>query len=184
MIHFIYRSKGKDKRGVRKLWANGIRFSACIFGVSLGLFLRFVSYRIGGRNAHSRFMFLSNGVLGGLFLYGFVHTVAMRRQIKKLRGANQFAIWCRRVQVEDTRREQGIKPRYNINGEDFYDIKDFGDAAVLLRASIAPAAEPETLLRPAAGTATPAENLLRPSAAPQTAQTKTQTSANGRSDAP
>ncbi len=92
--------------------------------------------------------------------------------------------------------EQGIRPRYNINGEDFYAIEDFGDAAVLLRASVAPLAGPETLLRPAIGTQTPEETLLRPSSvvsqtAPQSeptiaqaAQSETQTLTNGKSDTP
>lgn len=98
-------------------------------------------------------------------MYFPVQSVLMRRRIKKLNNADSISS---RFGVEAERlttfaEEQGIKPRYNINGEDFYDIKDFGDAAVLLRASVAPAAEPETLLRPAAGTVTDAENLLRPS---------------------
>ena len=110
----------------------------------------------------------------------------MRRRIKKLSGAvsigSRFGVDAERLTT--FAEEQGIKPRYNINGEDFYDLKDFGDAAVLLRASVAPAAERETLLRPAAGSATPAENLLRPSAMPQAAQTETQPLTNERSDAP
>jgi hypothetical protein len=59
--------------------------------------------------------------------------------------------------------EQGIKPRYNINGQDFYEITDFGDAATLLRASSASVSQRETWLRPAAQTETPPELLLRAS---------------------
>jgi hypothetical protein len=58
--------------------------------------------------------------------------------------------------------EQQIKPRYNINGRDFYDLNDLGDAATLLRASAPPVA-PETLLRAAAHVETPQEQLLRAS---------------------
>lgn len=57
--------------------------------------------------------------------------------------------------------QRGAEPRYNLNGRDFYDVRDFGDAVSLLRSSQAPAAQPETLLRPAARAETPQDNLLR-----------------------
>ncbi len=117
-------------------------------------------------------------------LYPFIRfawqNLKIRRELKRLHNTDEVGF---RFGVEAERltafaEEQGIRPRYNINGKDFYAMEDFGDAAVLLRASVAPLAGPETLLRPAIGTQTPAETLLRPSSgitqsAPQTASQAT-----------
>lgn len=168
-ISTVYRSKGSDKRGVQQIqgkWNTlSIFWTAYLIFAGIG-FVSLLLWRIkqgmSTGTAVCASILLSMALL---FMYFPVQSVLMRRRIKKLNNADSISS---RFGVEAERlttfaEEQGIKPRYNINGEDFYDIKDFGDAAVLLRASVAPAAEPETLLRPAAGTVTDAENLLRPS---------------------
>lgn len=57
--------------------------------------------------------------------------------------------------------ERNIRPRYNIDGKDYYDPADFKDAVTLLRAAQQPTS-PDTLLRPATNAQTPPEQLLRP----------------------
>ena len=59
---------------------------------------------------------------------------------------------------------QGIVPRYNINGRDFYRVEDF-DVSSLLRAATAPLPTAE-LLRAATYSPTPSELLVRSSSAP------------------
>ena len=59
-------------------------------------------------------------------------------------------------------REKGIAPRCIIDGREFYDINQLGDAGVLLRPAETPVA-PEQLLRPAAESSRETENLVRPS---------------------
>jgi hypothetical protein len=65
------------------------------------------------------------------------------------------------LDFQKTMEARGIKPRYNINGQDYYDPQELGDVATLLRASQQPIATSETLLRPTAHTMTPSEQLLR-----------------------
>ncbi len=63
-------------------------------------------------------------------------------------------------------REHAVKPRYNINGRDYYNMADFGDITTLLRASVEPnVPQAATLLRPAGNVieASP-ETLLRAAA--------------------
>lgn len=48
-------------------------------------------------------------------------------------------------------QEHSVKPIYCVNGNDFYDLADFGEAQSLLRASEQPIASQDTLLRPAVG---------------------------------
>jgi hypothetical protein len=54
-----------------------------------------------------------------------------------------------------------ILPRYNMDGEDYYDPVDFKDRATLLRASVPPTDPSATLLRPAVHAEIPSEQLLR-----------------------
>lgn len=59
-------------------------------------------------------------------------------------------------------RERGIEPRCIINGREYFDLKDFGEAAILLRAAAEPAEPDGSLLRPAAGSEVDPASLLRP----------------------
>jgi hypothetical protein len=59
-------------------------------------------------------------------------------------------------------REKGINPRCIIDGREYFDVNEMGEAAVLLRASESP--EPQaTLLIPAGNTLVDESALVRPS---------------------
>ena len=169
-IIFAYKSEGTDERGVPKIRGRWNAGSAifCALMIYAGVCILF------SPRSHSSTVPLPT--LNTIWFYNIVcgvccvclpvKAISIRRKIKKLTDArsisSRFGIDAEAL--TNFAKKQGIKPRYNINGEDFYDLKDFGDAATLLRASVAPAAESETLLRPAAsGNVTPAEHLLRPS---------------------
>jgi hypothetical protein len=88
----------------------------------------------------------------------------LRHRLRHLHSTNQI---CAQFQMDQVTLERialthGIKPRYNVNSDDFYNLADFGEMFTLLRASIEPTAQPETLLRPASESVeTPPETLLR-----------------------
>ena len=194
MIFIPFKRSGKDARGVPKIegaWTRSSKrwllFWTLFYSSSLILYAR--DFSKGPTNHYKFGMGLYMTIFSCFMLLIAARNFSLRQKTKKLTNADAISS---RFGVEAERlttfaEKQGIKPRYNINGEDFYDLKDFGDAAVLLRASVAPAAQPETLLRPAAGTPPQIENLLRPSASPQTApttQNETQALTNGRSNTP
>jgi hypothetical protein len=82
--------------------------------------------------------------------------------------------------LQQSAEARNIKPFCNVNGVDFYDMADFGEAAVLLRASSAPAPI-EELLRPAANSETPTELLLRPASSNDMPTAIVETSPNAES---
>ncbi|HZP85115.1 MAG TPA: hypothetical protein VFB21_25995 [Chthonomonadaceae bacterium] len=101
----------------------------------------------------------------GYIVFGGIRYWRLRRQLPRLSSMQNL---CTQLNVDGATlqrvaEEQGLKPRYNINGQDFYEITDFGDATTLLRASSASINQRETLLRPAAQTEMPPELLLRAS---------------------
>jgi hypothetical protein len=114
------------------------------------------------------------GAAGPLATVGLIHGVvftsiglwslAMYRRIRRLSRPEQV---CATLGLDDAMlarivAEKDIKPRIIINERPYFDLNDFTDAGLLLRASSAPAAPPETLLRPASGGAeTAPDTLLR-----------------------
>jgi hypothetical protein len=58
-------------------------------------------------------------------------------------------------------RQKGIEPKCIINGTEYFDFTDFGDAATLLRAAELPRAEDENLLHPVTRTDSNPKILLR-----------------------
>ena len=60
-----------------------------------------------------------------------------RRHILRLTPAGSLAVrfGTDPETLEQLAAARGIKPHYNINGVDYYNAEDFGEAAVLLRAS-------------------------------------------------
>ena len=95
--------------------------------------------------------------VGGLFF-------KWRRDVLRLESEETV---CRKFGVDKAAlqrliEDRGIRPRYVVNGQSLYDLADFREANMLLRASAAPNAPPETLLRPASvNVETPPETLLR-----------------------
>jgi hypothetical protein len=65
------------------------------------------------------------------------------------------------AQVQRLAAERGVKPRYVVNGLEYYASSDFIDSASLLRASEAPEEKKETLLRPAGAGEVNSQELLR-----------------------
>jgi hypothetical protein len=81
---------------------------------------------------------------------------------------------CKRLgkspaQVYQLAAERGVKPRYIVNGLEYYMSADFLDADTLLRPSDAPPEQPATLLRPAGAGEVATGELLRVPEAPATA---------------
>jgi hypothetical protein len=98
-----------------------------------------------------------------LSLYSIWWRYGLRRRLTQLLPADRVCvqIGMEELDFQKTMEARGIKPRYNINGQDYYDPQELGDVATLLRASQQPIATSETLLRPTAHTMTPSEQLLR-----------------------
>jgi hypothetical protein len=73
---------------------------------------------------------------------------------------------CKRLgmnaaQVQQFAAKRRVKPRYIVNGLEYYASSDFLDAESLLRASDAPEERTENLLRPAGAGEVAAQELLR-----------------------
>lgn len=156
----------KDERGVpeirqyRQIGPLRLRFEyiSLLAYVSVSLFALFNLIAHLGLN---KGLVMALCILG-MLLYSTVNGLILRerQRLQQLRRFDEV-----RVEIgadkDDLRRfacERGISPRMRINGEDFYDLSDFGDAGTLLR----PSNPPEALLRPAASSETPGEQLLRP----------------------
>ena len=88
----------------------------------------------------------------------------VRRRYGNLAGIVELAATAQTPELTYllTTRERGIEPRCIIEGKEYFDVADFGDAAVLLRPAESPANPGPTLLRPAVGGATPGSSLLMP----------------------
>ena len=111
-----------------------------------------------------------------------IYMFLMDRKFAKLSSYEQL---CKRFGLETEQlrtavQTHNIKPRCIVNDENYYDLKDFGDATTLLRASMKPIARPETLLRPAAHNDTSPEILLR-AATPATQNEQAQSQSAGGS---
>jgi hypothetical protein len=85
----------------------------------------------------------------------------LRSRILRLTSADglarQFGIDS--TKLEQVATEQGVKPQYNINGIDYYDLSDFGYAALLLRPSAS--SDSTRLLQPVLSASTEGGQLLR-----------------------
>ena len=102
------------------------------------------------------------GIVGGVmpvFIMTAGRKYRLRRDVLRLTPAAKLAarFGTDSLTLERLASERSILPRYNVNGTDYYDPDDFGDAAILLR----PASVAEDLLRPVVGCAGATENLLR-----------------------
>jgi hypothetical protein len=98
----------------------------------------------------------------------------LRLQILMARTSSVNKV-CSRLGIQEEllkaiAEERDIKPQYNLNGRDYYNMADFKDVGSLLRASQQPTVATETLLRPAANTETSPETLLRADNAAQQVQ--------------
>jgi hypothetical protein len=106
----------------------------------------------------------------GLLFFGFMLTgigglmLKVRRDLLRLVPAEAV---CAQIGIDETElpdviEARGIRPRYIVNGHDYYDTADFIQAPTLLRAAMPPAKATEQLLRPTTVTAdTRPETLLR-----------------------
>lgn len=166
--------KGKDGRGV-PLWVGKVDIPqrrVCSFLLLFGLIILEGTIR---RFLHSlptddpmngtlRFVRMCTG---GAMAYFSIQLWTLRRQMLRLRSADTVAaqLGLDAAQLAEMTRERNIKPRCNVNGRDFYDLKDFGEAGTLLRGSSAPGAPPDILLRAAIEeNETKSETLLRATA--------------------
>jgi hypothetical protein len=101
--------------------------------------------------------------IAGPYIFGCgIWLLSKRRAIQGLRVEAEI---CKHLGVtQDVLKqiveERDIKPRCNLNSEDYYDLADFGDAVTLLRASTPPLA-PQEMLRPVFQISLPPEELLR-----------------------
>jgi hypothetical protein len=172
--------QGKNRQGVSEwtgsekplLWLGRI-FTAYGPAAGLGGLIALLYGLVGGTLA---------GGAGTLGIVGLIHGVvfttiglwalAMYRHIRRLSRTEQV---CATLGLDDAMlerivAEKGIKPRIIINERPYFDLNDFTDAGLLLRASSAPAAQPGTLLRPASGSAeTAPDTLLRAAASRENA---------------
>jgi hypothetical protein len=101
-------------------------------------------------------------LFGGVIIRGSIWWLRLCEEIRHLTTLEDL---CRQMGWDEIRlrhltQERGILPHCRINGRDFYDPKDFGGMATLLR----PADTRDTLLRPSLNAGTPLPLLLRPSA--------------------
>jgi hypothetical protein len=171
--------QGKNRQGVSKwtgsekplLWLGRI-FTAYGPIAGLGGLIALLYGLVSGTLAGGAGTLGMVGLIHGVVFTGIgLWALAMYRRIRTLSRPEQV---CATLGLDDTLLEKivvekGIKPRIIINERPYYDLNDFTDAGLLLRASSAPAAQPETLLRPASGSAEAApDTLLR--AAASTAQ--------------
>jgi hypothetical protein len=90
----------------------------------------------------------------------------LRRQYYYIHGMvdeDDAARWLGvdKAELNQIVEERGIRPKYNINGEDFYDRRDFGDVATLLRASAPSVEKQQSLLRAAGNVQAQPDTLLR-----------------------
>jgi hypothetical protein len=162
---------GRDKRGVG-IWKGGYNnlprwltypfmgygFLAGLLGAG-GLIMRWLRGPSEGLTTFCTVFIIH------FFVFGLVGVWMewMRRKIDALTPEKQ-ALQHLNMSQEELKRlaaERGIKPVYNINDQDYYNLADLTDAMSLLRASAAPATAAQELLRPAGHTASQPETLLR-----------------------
>jgi hypothetical protein len=93
----------------------------------------------------------------GIYMLGLYTRIARTSPVDKV--CSKLGI--REEHLETIAEERDIKPQYNVDGLDYYNMADFKDVGSLLRASQQPTAATETLLRPAANAETSPETLLR-----------------------
>ncbi len=109
------------------------------------------------------------GLIHGVVFTGIGQWVlSFRRTIQRLKPVETVAqqMQMDTPTIERLAELRGIKPRVNINGRDYFEIADFNDAKLLLRASSKPAAGRDTLLRAASADTNPAsDHLLRATSA-------------------
>lgn len=105
----------------------------------------------------------------GMFFFGSVLTALGGWFLKTkwhIEELTPLPLLCERLgknamQVQKFAAERGVKPRYVVNGLEYYASSDFVDAESLLRASEAPVEETASLLRPATAGETAPDTLLR-----------------------
>lgn len=112
-----------------------------------------------GTGAHGMGMLFFGGVLtllGGWFLRTRwqIEALTPLPMLCKLLGKNE-------AQIQAMAYERGVRPRYVVNGLEYYASSDLVDSEALLRASETPRLAPEALLRPAASTLIEPNTLLR-----------------------
>lgn len=100
---------------------------------------------------------------GGVLLFLGGWFLKTRWQIEEL---TPLPLLCKMLgkqeaEIHQIAAERGVRPRYVVNGLEYYMASDLVDAATLLRASRAPEIEPEILLRPASLGAIHKDTLLR-----------------------
>ena len=150
---------GRDAIPARGYFASWAFSMAIVVLIAIGLCA--VLGRLFGGEA------VAPGVIGGTSLpiirgtWLLVRSIKRRGEIVRLCPADSLAasFGTDPETLERIAAERGIKPHYNINGADFYDPSDFGEAATPLRATAAP--EAQTLLHPATAAQTEPELLLR-----------------------
>lgn len=155
---------GKDKRGVPVVRANADvpRLSLAYGPIGCGLITAlFIAPSLPMLLRYGFFWVVALLLMSCALLLGFgVWAFRLRRKLMHLAGEDQLAerFGCDSERLRSVAEQQGILPRYNVNGRDYYEPADFGDAATLLRP-----AHNADLLRPAAAGESKAENLLRAS---------------------
>jgi hypothetical protein len=155
----------KDERGVptTQIEKKSIILDRCTVGLlSIGLLSAIIDPSVN-RNPRSLIIPLILLLSFLLSFYSIWWRYGLRKRLKQLVSADRVCvqIGIGETDFQKTMEARGIKPRYNVNGQDYYDPEELGDVATLLRASQQPNITPETLLRPAAKADTPQEQLLR-----------------------
>jgi hypothetical protein len=160
---------GKNEQGVL-VYSGKIPSRIKAWGLVLLCFLIIVSAtdparKKGFAREVKRYIFLCTVVPFILGQVGMMFN--FRRRLSRLTTQKQLceSLGVTQEELYQFGETNGIKPSINLNGENYYDLNDFGDAVTLLRASVPPAATPETLLRPAAHTESLPEQLLRATSA-------------------
>ncbi len=163
-----FRRFGKDKHGVIK-YTGSVETLKRVWGFSVvGLLICAAGlyYFLTGQYSDPLIL---------LFFFGYglpctmigVCAFLQYRHVTRFSSAEQIcaALGMEEATLQQVATERKIKPRYFLNGQPHYDVAEFSDAMILLRATNAPQTTAETLLRPASAfdDSTP-EQLLHPSA--------------------
>ena len=163
-FHYFYlhfskmERKGKDARGIQ-LWVGKVDIPqrwVCNLLLLFGLIILEGTIQrllrpLPGDGFEDTVFRVFRMFTGGVLTYSGIQMWILRRQLLRLRAADTVAaqLGLTDTQLQEMTRERSILPRYNVNGRDFYDLKDFGDAGTLLRGATAPGTPPEILLRAA-----------------------------------